>query len=112
MSLYLFIFIFSRHRDKSGRRHEREGGEIGENGSGSLVDQAMTVIRRTAANASAYKLDFKKVFEEMDLSGDGFLSSEEMVRKLLKYWSYHHMILLMILLIVVCLLCVKEWKEN
>ena len=40
----------------------------------------MEAIRRTASNASVYKLDFKKVFEEFDTSGDGLLSQEEMVR--------------------------------
>lgn len=38
----------------------------------------MEVIRRTAANASAYKLDLKKVFRDFDVSGDGFLSIQEM----------------------------------
>jgi Ca2+-binding EF-hand superfamily protein len=57
-------------------------GEEGESGDGSLVDQAMEVIRRTAANASAYKLDLQKVFQEFDTSGDGFLSCQEMVCKL------------------------------
>ena len=40
----------------------------------------MEAIRRIASNASVYKLDFKKVFEEFDTSGDGLLSLEEMVR--------------------------------
>jgi len=38
----------------------------------------MEVIRRTAANASAYMLDLMKVFKDFDLSGDGFLSIKEM----------------------------------
>ena len=47
----------------------------------SVVEQAMEVIRRTAANASAYKLDLRQVFLEFDTSGDGLLSCEEMVRE-------------------------------
>lgn len=50
----------------------------------SLVDQAMEVIRRTAVNASSYKLDFRKVFDEFDTSRDGLLSFEEMVRTFLR----------------------------
>lgn len=49
---------------------------------GSLVEQAVEVIRRAAANASAYQLDLKKVFVTFDTSGDGFLSCQEMVRNL------------------------------
>ena len=49
----------------------------------SVVEQAMEVIRRTAANASAYKLDLRQVFQDFDTSGDGLLSCEEMVRNVL-----------------------------
>lgn len=45
----------------------------------------MEVIRRAAANASAYKLDLKKVFVTFDTSGDGFLSCQEMVCTLLHF---------------------------
>jgi hypothetical protein len=69
-------------RDKSGRRHERPADQ-GEGMDGSLVEQAMEVLRRAAANASAYKLDLKNVFVAFDTSGDGFLSCQEMVRNLL-----------------------------
>ena len=44
----------------------------------------MEVIRRTAVNASSYKLDFRKVFDEFDTSRDGLLSFEEMVRTFLR----------------------------
>ena len=83
-SLYFFSPLSYSRRDKCGRRHERStprnGDNPNNNGGDSLVDQAMEAIRRTASNASVYKLDFKKVFEEFDTSGDGLLSQEEMVR--------------------------------
>ena len=43
----------------------------------------MEAIRRVAANISAFKLDLKKVFEQFDTSGDGFISQVEMAEAFL-----------------------------
>lgn len=45
----------------------------------SLVDHAVEVIRRSAVNIPAYKMDLRQAFLDFDTSGDGFLSCEEMV---------------------------------
>ena len=52
-------------------RTEEESGATG-------VAQAMECIRKAAANAAAYKLDLRAVFDQFDTSGDGFISKQEM----------------------------------
>jgi hypothetical protein len=81
--------------DSAGRRHLRSKSLSGTHGNEgdlgydfassdeSLVEQAMNAIRRIASNISIYKLDLKKVFEQFDTSGDGFLSAEEMAEAFL-----------------------------
>ena len=66
-------------RDECGRRHSRPPGGENEDDPRSLVDQAIEVIKRSAVNISAYKMDLRQAFLDFDTSGDGFLSCEEMV---------------------------------
>lgn len=61
--------------DEFGRRHFRTQDDIAETND---VKQAMEVIRKASANVSLYKLNIKQVFEDMDVSKDGFLSISEM----------------------------------
>jgi Ca2+-binding EF-hand superfamily protein len=44
----------------------------------SDVELAMEAVRKASQNISAYKLDLRRVFDEFDLSGDGFIDSFEM----------------------------------
>lgn len=69
--------------DSTGRRHLRDSNDDDDNGGVSLIEKAMEAIRRVAANISAFKLDLKKVFEQFDTSGDGFLSQVEMTEAFL-----------------------------
>lgn len=68
--------------DSAGRRHLRDSNDE-HNGRVSLIEKAMDDIRRVAANISAFKLDLKKVFEQFDTSGDGFISQIEMAEAFL-----------------------------
>lgn len=71
--------------DSAGRRHLRDNNNDSSsiNGGVSLIEKAMEAIRRVAANISAFKLDLKKVFEQFDTSGDGFISQVEMAEAFL-----------------------------
>lgn len=61
--------------DQHGRKHRKDPNAIDQ---GSLVDLAMSTIRKAAKNASLYKLNLKAIFDEMDVSGDGFITIQEM----------------------------------
>ena len=63
--------------DVHGRRHKRDASR--EDGR-SRVEEAMRAIRTAASNASLYKLNLKQVFDEMDVSGDGHITIDEMKR--------------------------------
>jgi hypothetical protein len=63
--------------DVHGRRHKRASDDEGEN---SHVERAMKAIRTAASNASLYKLNLKHVFDEIDVSGDGNITIDEMKR--------------------------------
>ena len=63
------------HWDVHGRRHVRRPEDVT---PGSDIEKALALIRKAASNASIYKLNLKKVFQEMDVSGDGFVSFNEM----------------------------------
>ena len=76
--LFYFILSYPR-RDECGRRHSRPPGGENQEDPRSLVDLAIDVIRRSAVNISAYKMDLRQAFLDFDTSGDGFLSCEEMV---------------------------------
>jgi hypothetical protein len=67
--------------DSAGRRHFRDSND--DDNNNSLIEKAMDAIRRVAANISAFKLDLKKVFEQFDTSGDGFISQIEMAEAFL-----------------------------
>ena len=60
--------------DVHGRRHRKKthGDET------SIMDAAMAAIRTAANNASLYKLDLKRVFDDIDVSGDGHITIDEM----------------------------------
>lgn len=64
--------------DKSGRRHRKDKRDMAEK---TLVEHAMAIIKRwsAASASSAYKLNLKNVFREMDTSGDGQIVKAEMV---------------------------------
>lgn len=72
--------------DSCGRRHALDLDEEAKRrlDEDSLITQAMDAIRRAAANISSFKLNLKQVFEEFDLSGDGFLSPMEMAQAFLR----------------------------
>jgi len=70
--------------DCAGRRHLRDNIDNNNNNNNeSLIETAMEAIRRVAANISSFKLDLKKVFEQFDTSGDGFISQSEMAEAFL-----------------------------
>lgn len=60
--------------DVHGRRHKKKvhADET------SVMDSAMAAIRTAASNASLYKLDLKRVFDDIDVSGDGHITIDEM----------------------------------
>jgi len=62
--------------DESGRRHRIELPHAGET---SALDEALMAIKQAASNSFVQSLDIKKVFKDLDTSGDGMLSIEEMV---------------------------------
>lgn len=60
--------------DVHGRRHSKKV----HSDETSVMDSAMAAIRTAANNASMYKLDLKRVFDEIDVSGDGHITIDEM----------------------------------
>ena len=64
--------------DKAGRRHRKPNRDSDDK---NIVEHAMAIIRRwsAASTSSAYKLNLKHVFREMDTSGDGQIVKSEMV---------------------------------
>ena len=63
--------------DISGRRHKKEVDDL-DSDFKSVVEKALNAIKAAAKNASMYKLDLKKVFNDFDINGDGFLDPKEM----------------------------------
>lgn len=63
------------HWDEHGRRHLRRPNDVT---PGSDIEKALCLIKKASTNPSLYKLNLKKVFLDMDTSGDGFVSLEEM----------------------------------
>lgn len=62
--------------DIHGRRHPRGESRDAE----STVELAMSAIRKAASNANLYKLDLRNVFDQIDVSGDGKITIDEMAR--------------------------------
>ena len=62
--------------DESGRRHRKQPLVADER---SALDEALMAIKQAASNSFVQSLDIKKVFQELDTSGDGMLSIQEMV---------------------------------
>lgn len=62
--------------DVHGRRHKKKG----HSDETSIMDAAMAAIRTAASNASLYKLDLKRVFDDIDVSGDGHITIDEMAQ--------------------------------
>jgi Ca2+-binding EF-hand superfamily protein len=60
--------------DAHGRRHKKKI----HSDETSIMDTAMKAIRTAASNASLYKLDLQRVFEDIDVSGDGHITIDEM----------------------------------
>lgn len=60
--------------DVHGRRHKKKVNSD----ETSIMDVAMAAIRTAASNASLYKLDLKRVFDDIDVSGDGHITIDEM----------------------------------
>jgi calmodulin len=63
--------------DQHGRRHEKKSQGDNDNEDQSVMEEAMEMLRRASTNASLYKLNLKGLFQEMDSSGDGFLTISE-----------------------------------
>jgi Ca2+-binding EF-hand superfamily protein len=62
--------------DIHGRRHLKGDNRDAE----SAVELAMSAIRKAASNATLYKLDLRAVFDQIDVSGDGKITIDEMAR--------------------------------
>ena len=65
----------SYHWDEHGRRQLRRPEDVT---PGSDIERALCLLKKAAQNSSLYKLNLKNVFEDMDVSGDGFVSLSEM----------------------------------
>jgi hypothetical protein len=65
----------SFHWDEHGRRQLRRPEDVS---PGSDIEKALCLLKKAAMNTSLYKLNLKKVFHDMDISGDGFVSLSEM----------------------------------
>jgi Ca2+-binding EF-hand superfamily protein len=61
--------------DSMGRRHKREADM--EDGT-SAVAHALEAIKKAASSASSYKLDLRQIFKDMDTSGDGYVTYDEL----------------------------------
>lgn len=65
----------SYHWDEHGRRQLRRPEDVT---PGSDIEKALCLLKKAATNSSLYKLNLKQVFQDMDISGDGFVSLSEM----------------------------------
>jgi hypothetical protein len=65
----------SYHWDEHGRRQLRRPEDVT---PGSDIERALCLLKKAAQNSSLHKLNLKQVFEDMDISGDGFVSLSEM----------------------------------
>ena len=66
--------------DKHGRRHIKEPKPE----DATILERALQAIKMAASNSFVQSLDIKKVFEEIDSSGNGRISENEMVEGLAK----------------------------
>ena len=68
-------YVEKYYWDDNGRRHRKEPKPE----EATILEQALQTIKHAASNSFVQSLDIKKVFQDIDSSGDGHISMEEMV---------------------------------